>query len=47
MKKVLSFLLLAALLAALLPAFAQGPAGSLAVYFYDESAGRYASSPRR
>ena len=41
MKKVLSFLLLAALLAALLPAFAQGPAGSLAVYFYDESAGRY------
>ena len=41
MKKVLSFLLLAALLIALLPAFAQGPAGSLAVYFYDESAGRY------
>lgn len=41
MKKVLSFLLLAALLIGLLPAMAQGPAGSLAVYFYDESAGRY------
>ena len=41
MKKVLSFLLLAALLIGLLPALAQGPAGALAVYFYDESAGRY------
>ena len=41
MKKVLSFFLLAALLISLLPALAQGPAGSLAVYFYDETAGRY------
>ena len=41
MKKVLSFFLAAVLLIGLLPAMAQGPAGALAVYFYDETAGRY------
>ena len=41
MKKAVSFLLTLALLAGLLSAWAAGPAGTLSVYFYDETAQRY------
>lgn len=41
MKKAVSFLLTLALLAGLLSAWAAGPAGTLSVYFYDETTQRY------
>lgn len=40
MKKAVSFLLTLALLAGLLSAWAAGPAGTLSVYFYDETTQR-------
>ena len=41
MRRVLSFLFLLCLLTGLAAARAAGPAGTLSVYFYDESAGQY------
>lgn len=41
MKKVLSLFLVFALFLGLVPALAAGPAGTLAVYFYDETTGKY------
>ena len=41
MKKAISLLLMIALLIGMVPAVAAGPAGTLSVYFYDETTGRY------
>ena len=41
MKKTVSLLLILALLACLLPAWAAGPAGSISVRFFDETSGQY------